>query len=553
MGRFIALLLGLIAAAASVQQPGLLKITVTVVDADGKAHVVPRHALLISDNPVSAAPQRVVTSIDGTASVRLKAGNYTVESDEALIFQGKSYEWTQTLDVPAGRDTVLELTATNASVEMAAAASGATAAAAGSASALLIDWQDSIVSIWSPTRLGSGFVIDARGLIATNQRLVGKATDVEVQFSPSKKVAARVLAADVNKDVAILWIDPGALGPARPMTLGYARDGADTIADKAKVFVIEAPLDDRKSLASGIVSRVNAHAVLTTLSLDERSAGAPVMNTAGEVVAITTLSDDGRAIHDVSPNAVRIDEARDLIASAEKKMETAARPDTMPLPIESERPFEDDALKEVSQKRGGNVGAYQIAAADFDVSVVTPVMLYGARHRAERTTGRQPGASAGNPEQVLKSMRALQEFANWEDYVYDYPPVVLIRATPKLVEGFWTTVARGAAQSQGVSIPAIKHIKSGFARMQLSCGDVPIMPIHPFRIEQRVGEHDIVYEGLYVFAPDAIGPQCKTVKLTLFSEKDPAKADVRAIDAKIVQQIWDDFAPYRAAKSAHHD
>ena len=50
----------------------------------------------------------------------------------------------------------------------------------------------------------------------------------------------------------------------------------------------------------------------------------------------------------------------------------------------------------------------------------------------------------------------------------------------------------------------------------------------------------------YVFDPAAIGPHCGTVKLTLFSDKAPAKGDVRVVDPKIVQQIWDDFAAYRA-------
>jgi hypothetical protein len=37
------------------------------------------------------------------------------------------------------------------------------------------------------------------------------------------------------------------------------------------------------------------------------------------------------------------------------------------------------------------------------------------------------------------------------------------------------------------------------------------------------------------------------VTLTLFSDKDPAKGDIRTVDPKTVQQIWQDFAPYRAA------
>jgi hypothetical protein len=127
--------------------------------------------------------------------------------------------------------------------------------------------------------------------------------------------------------------------------------------------------------------------------------------------------------------------------------------------------------------------------------------------------------------------------------VADDPPVLLVRVTPKLVEGFWTMVARGAASTQGVSIPPIKRFKPGFLRMRALCGSAEVTPVHPFKLEQRVSESDAIYEGLYVFDPAALGPQCGAVKLVVYSEKEPEKGDTREVDPKIVQQIQDDFAP----------
>jgi hypothetical protein len=51
----------------------------------------------------------------------------------------------------------------------------------------------------------------------------------------------------------------------------------------------------------------------------------------------------------------------------------------------------------------------------------------------------------------------------------------------------------------------------------------------------------VVHEGLYVFDPAALGPQCGTVTLVLYSEKEPEKADTRVVDPKLLQQIWRDF------------
>src|ERR1700730_13325686 len=123
------------------QELSVLHIKIVVVDPERKATPVPRHALLVSDNPPTASPLHIVTALNGTAEVRLRPGNYTVESDEPVVFQGKAYPWRQTLDVAPGRVTLLELTADNAEVEAAASVSSSASspsAAAGNPSSLLI-------------------------------------------------------------------------------------------------------------------------------------------------------------------------------------------------------------------------------------------------------------------------------------------------------------------------------------------------------------------------------------------------------------------------------
>src|SRR5262249_15992403 len=169
-------------------------IKVVLVDAERKATPVPHHALLISDNPATAPPRRVVTGLDGAADVRLRPGNYTVESDHPVAFEGKAYQWTQTVDIMAGRDTVLELSRDNGDLEpVSSAPTSSTAPLQADASSLLTQWQESVVALWTPTTHASGSVIDSNGLIVTNQRVIGAATSVEVQLTPNVKVAARIL------------------------------------------------------------------------------------------------------------------------------------------------------------------------------------------------------------------------------------------------------------------------------------------------------------------------------------------------------------------------
>ena len=144
-------------------------------------------------------------------------------------------------------------------------------------------------------------------------------------------------------------------------------------------------------------------------------------------------------------------------------------------------------------------------------------------------------------------MRPLMDFGNWSEYVADFPPVLLVRVTPKLVEGFWTTVARGAAQTQGVSLPADQALQIGLLADARFCGDAEVTPIHPFKLEQRISESDAIYEGLYVFDPGALGPQCGTVKLVLYSEKEPEKGDTRVVDREGAPA---DLAGLRAVSSS---
>jgi S1-C subfamily serine protease len=531
-----------VTAPAAVQQPSVLHIKVVLVDADGKALPVPRHVLLVSANPPSAAPRRIVTALDGTADVRLTPGNYTVESDRPVVFQGKAYQWIQTLEMAAGRDAGLELTAANAEIET------ATAAAADSAAALdpspkLAQWQNSVVAIWSPTARASGFVIDPNGLIVTNQRAIGAATSVEVQLAPAVKVAANVLVADAVQDVAVLRIDPAVAASVPPVPLGCAQAHKPP-ADGQDIFAFGIPFRQERRMTSGTVRGVEGRTLISDLRLSSGSEGGPVFNAAGNVIGITSEDDrDARG----DSRVVRIELVCGVVASGENRMKDSAAPDGTRLPVEPVARFPVEALKAGVERHAGSVNAYRMSSSAYDVTFITPALLYAARN-SEPANGRTGGRNRRTPDADPRVMNPLENFSNWSEYVADYPPVLLIRATPKLVEGFWTKVARGAAQTQGVSLPPIKRLKPGFGRMRVFCGQTEVTPIHPFKLEQRVAETEATYEGLYAFSADGLAPSCASVRLVLHSEKEPEKAETRVVDPKILEQIWQDFAPYRAVK-----
>ncbi|MEP7117669.1 MAG: serine protease [Acidobacteriota bacterium] len=518
-------LLSAVPGASLGQVVGVLHITVSVLAADRKATPVPRHVLLVSDNPASAAPRRVVTALDGTATVRLPPGNYTVESDRPVAFQGKEYGWTQTLDVPAGHDTTLALTADNAEVGAISAASAPPGVTRRSdPTDALMRWQDSVVALWTPTAHASGFVIDAAGLLATNQRVVGSATAVEIQLTPTLKVAATVVASDPGRDVAILWADPIALATLAPIPLGCGAAPAPTVTPGQEVFTLGMPERGQIRATSGTVFRVEPRTItLDDFNLPGGSEGGPVFAAGGTLVGLTSIVDEKEASRGDESRVVRVTALCEMVAEAAAKRASAAPPSATPLPLEPERVIPEDVLSAAAKRRVGSLSPYAAASADFDIAFITPVLAYAGQSRT-------------------------MDFANWTGYIADHPSVLLVRVTPKQVEKFWTTVARGVARTQGMALPPFTHFKPGFVRMRVLCGSSDVMPIHPFLIERRVSQTDAVREGLYVLDPAALGPHCGTVTLTVWSEKSPEQGDPVVIDPVVLQQIWQDFEMYRVLR-----
>ena len=537
-GLTLAALLATVPGVASAQALSVLHIKVTLTDAAQASMPVPRHALLISDDPPTAVPRRVVTGPDGTTDVRLRPGSYTIESDEPVTFDGKSYQWTQTVAIAAGRDTVLDLTAKNAEVGAPAPSSSSSSAAGreNDPSLLLPKWKDSVVAVWTPTSRASGFVVDATGLVLTNQHVIGSAATAEVQLTPSVKVAARVLMADRTRDVAVLWIDSSLVASIGAVPLDCATPSRTPLTDGQKIVTLGAPLRGQKDLSVGEVIRIESQGTVADFRLAAGGIGGPVFDTGGRLVGVSSVVEGGDTRSRRDARVVSIDNACEAIRSAETTRQTASPPAAALLPVEPLRPFPVDALEAAVKSRAGSLNPYQVSSSDFDVAFITPVLVYNAQHNT-----RNAGGSTMPGRQI-----DLTDFGEWSDYFLDTPPVLIVRVTPKQTESFWTTFARGAAYTQGVALPPIKHFKPGFLRLRAYCGDAEVTPIHPFLLEQRVSETDAIHEGLYVFDVQALGPQCKPVKFSLYSEKEPDKPDSKTIDPPIIDRIWQDFAPYRA-------
>ncbi len=102
---------------------------------------------------------------------------------------------------------------------------------------------------------GSGFIIDARGYIATNSHVVstqqgGAGAAFEVIFSDDKRVPARLVGRDPETDVAVLQIDPA----GRSLKIAPLGN-SDQVPVGATVVAIGSALGDfRNSVTAGVLS-----------------------------------------------------------------------------------------------------------------------------------------------------------------------------------------------------------------------------------------------------------------------------------------------------------
>jgi S1-C subfamily serine protease len=536
--RHASVVLALLAVAAISAQTGqgVLRITVTLVNDAQVPTPLPRHLLLVSDSPPSAEPRRIFTAADGTVVLSLQPGSYIVESDRPVVSGGRAYQWTQVVEIVAGRDLSLELSTDNAEIVPLEALSSPTSASA-SREELLLKYQESVVAVWSPTALASGFVVDSRGLIATDGRAVGTATVVEVQLAPTVKVPARVLR---SRDVAIVWVDPSLIATRPALALACPPSRAPSLDDGHAITSIAVLPVGEKDLVHGEVTALQPRRVETDVRLPFGGSGGPVFNDAGAVVGLmsTSAEPDSRRDDAAVVTTVFICEA---LAASLPALSGAEPPAATRLPVEPTRPFPAVALEDVKKGTTPNVVVPVVPSSDFDVAFITPPMV----HRARQRSGWTGGPPSGRSPEAEQRLGRLTEFGAWSDYFSSLPAVLIVRATPKMVEGFWKRLGREAARTQGAVLPAFKDFKTSFRHMRATCGGVDVTPIHPFVLEHRVSEKNVIREGLYVFDPDALGPQCGTVTLSLYSEAQPERPDALTPIRAVIDQIWTDFAQYR--------
>jgi len=326
-----------------------------------------------------------------------------------------------------------------------------------------------------------------------------------------------------------------------------------------RVFTIGSPLNQRKIITTGIVSKVESRAIISDVNINHGNSGGPLFNSLGSVIGITTFLDASAPNGPGISGIVRIEQTEDVIEEARRKMQQVTRPSATLLPTEPRGSFPVEALRVAGASGQFDLRPYVFEEGDYSVAVLTPVMMFQQRERSRLEASKEKAKRVRNARAAPQDTFApLDDLHNWEEYVGEYQPVIQIRATPKLRVTRGSAVARVLTSRNGVSaIPAKMRFRTDFYRMTLRCGGKEVQPIHPGKIPRVVdvkngliNATDATYEGLYTFPADAISPNCGQVSLDIYSEKDVLRAKVKELDPKTVNRVWEDFAPFRDQASS---
>ena len=138
--------------------------------------------------------------------------------------------------------------------------------------------------------LGSGFIIDEKGIVVTNNHVIQDAKDIIIRVNGDKEFKAKVLGADPLSDIAVLQLET----EEKFIPVKFGNSDKARIGDW--VIAIGNPFGLGGTVTSGIISARNRSIGLsryedyiqTDASINQGNSGGPLFDMNGNVIGINT-------------------------------------------------------------------------------------------------------------------------------------------------------------------------------------------------------------------------------------------------------------------------
>ena len=214
---------------------------------------------------VSFFPALLLAREDKTTSV--------IEGVSASIVNIKTEEWSREAGEPKSKDLLRRIFATN---------------------------EEEVAE--TVENIGSGVLLDPKGIVVTNEHLISKAVTIRVRFTNKQEYDATVLAADPELDIALLKVQSDRADfPA----LRVSRKKPVRVGEKA--IVIGNPYGLASTVTTGVISalgrnlrinnRVYVNLIQTDAAINPGSSGGALLDGDGGLLGIVTaIYEEGKGI-----------------------------------------------------------------------------------------------------------------------------------------------------------------------------------------------------------------------------------------------------------------
>jgi S1-C subfamily serine protease len=537
-------------------------IIVAIVGDNLSIKPVPLHELrLTSSNIDNIETITARTGLDGTATLMVPSDDYEVTSAQPVSVDGTQYFWTVGLDASGPAAVRLELTNANAKIAAAPTAVVAPPTQGRQMAPEREVYQKvraGVFRIEAGLSRGSGFLMDTSGLILTNAHVVAGQRKAVAVLDSVTTVPVQILYRDEDADVAVLRAASSNVRNRPVLPLSEANP---LVEAGERVLAIGYPLHQEQTVTSGIVSSLREGAVISDVNINHGNSGGPLLNLAGQVVAINTFGDtpDQRDGPGISGSVV-ITRAVKPLSLAIARADSAGLPDARVLPIFPRGRFRIQDLKAFADSvKPADYAKYEsIGIGRFSVSVTTPPITYVIQKRLEREVGKdrkkREDRAGMNQEERFSQMRGLRD---WQEYVGDErATVVAIGVQPKIGETTGSVFRRllltGVNGKETIrysgDLQEAFFFRNGEPVTPLRGGTGPVIQY----VDNRwVDLKDVANYGYYVlsaevFAPDANGA-APSIVIELADFKNPTLASCRELSRDLTAAIWNDFGSYFAA------
>ncbi|MEO1272293.1 MAG: trypsin-like peptidase domain-containing protein, partial [Myxococcota bacterium] len=154
--------------------------------------------------------------------------------------------------------------------------------------------------------LGTGFIVDAEGLVLTNHHVIQNASQIRVRLWDDREYDAEVVGTDPKTDIALLKVNEAPklqalpLGDSEALAVGdwvVAIGNALGLTSTVTAGIVSAKGRRRSEVPLGGGEMTYVDFIQTDASINPGNSGGPLLNMRGEVVGINTaISREGQGI-----------------------------------------------------------------------------------------------------------------------------------------------------------------------------------------------------------------------------------------------------------------